>query len=171
MRIFLVCLCAWFVAQLIKVILNAIKYFIDKKNGDKAKKVTISTLFKLGGMPSSHTATVIALGTCVGCLEGWDSTVFAVAGVFAFITMFDAIKVRLPMESLTDEFISLRQIVMESIKDMESLKKLKRVEGHTLPEVVGGFIVGAGVALLILKFTPLFPEYVSIFETLFKLKF
>ncbi len=168
MRIIIVCICAWFVAQLMKVIINSIKYFIDKKKGNVAKKVTLETLFKLGGMPSSHTATVISLSTCIGALEGFDSTMFAVSGVFAFITMFDAIKVRLPMESLTDEFISLRQIVMESIKDMESLKKLKRVEGHTLPEVIGGFIVGSGIALLVLECTPLFPEYVSIFETLFK---
>ena len=161
MRIFLVCLCAWFVAQLMKVIINTIKYFIDKKNGEEAKKVTLETLFKLGGMPSSHTATVIALGTCVGALEGWDSTIFAVAGVFAFITMFDAIKVRLPMGKLTDAFIIVREAVLG-----KDLKKLKKVEGHTLPEVIGGFFVGAGVALIILKFTPLFPEYVSIFETM-----
>ncbi len=167
MRIILVCISAWFVAQLMKVIINSIKYFIDKKNGAEAKKVTIETLFKLGGMPSSHTATVISLCTCVGCLEGFNSTIFAVSGVFAFITMFDAIKVRLPMGKLTDEFISLRKIVMESTKTKD-LKKLKKVEGHTLPEVIGGFFVGAGVALLVLKFSPLFPEYVSIFETLFK---
>ncbi len=163
MRIILVCICAWFVAQLMKVIINSIKYFIDKKNGKVGTKVTLETLFKLGGMPSSHTATVISLCTCVGSLEGWNSTIFAVAGVFAFITMFDAIKVRLPMGKLTDEFISLRKIVMESAKD---LKKIKKVEGHTLPEVIGGFFVGAGVALLILKFTPLFPEYVSLFANL-----
>ncbi len=163
MRVIIVCICAWFVAQLMKVIINSIKYAIDKKNGKVGQKVTIETLFKLGGMPSSHTATVISLGTCIGSLEGWDSPIFAVAGVFAFITMFDAIKVRLPMGKLTDEFVSLRKIVMEGAKD---LKKLKKVEGHTLPEVVGGFIVGAVVALVILKFTPLFPEYVSLFASL-----
>ncbi len=159
MRIFLVCLCAWFIAQVIKVIINSIKYAIENKKGKATEKVTLETLFKLGGMPSSHTATVIALGTCVGALEGWDSTVFAVAGVFAFITMFDAVKVRLPMGKLTDAFNIVREAVLG-----KDLKKLKKVEGHTLPEVIGGFFVGAGVALIILKFTPLFPEYVSIFE-------
>lgn len=163
MRIFLVCLCAWFVAQLMKVIINSIKYFVAKKKGEEAKKVTLETLFKLGGMPSSHTATVISLCTCIGALEGWDSNMFAVAGVFAFITMFDAIKVRLPMGKLTDAFNIVREAVLG-----KDLKKLKKVEGHTLPEVIGGFFVGAGVALIILKFTPLFPEYVSIFETLAK---
>ena len=125
MRIFLVCLCAWFVAQLMKVIINTIKYIIDKKNGEEAKKVSLETLFKLGGMPSSHTATVISLCTCIGALEGWDSNIFAVSGVFAFITMFDAIKVRLPMGKLTDEFKLVREAVLG-----KNLKKLKKVEGH-----------------------------------------
>ncbi len=163
MRIFAVCLCAWFVAQVIKVILNTIKYLIDKKKGNVTKKVTIGTLFKLGGMPSSHTATVISLSTCVGALEGFNSTMFAVAGVFAFITMFDAFMVRLPVEKLTEAFDIVREAVLG-----KDLKKLKKVEGHTIPEIIGGFIVGAGVAILFLKFSPLFPEYVSIFETLFK---
>ena len=161
MRIFLVCFCAWLIAQVMKVVINSIKYALKKKKGVVAEKVTLETLFKLGGMPSSHTATVIALCTCIGALEGWDSTIFAVAGVFAFITMFDAIKVRLPMGKLTDAFVIVREAVLG-----KELEKLKKVEGHTLPEVIGGFFVGAGVALLILKFTPLFPEYVSIFETM-----
>ena len=50
MRIFLVCLTAWFIAQVIKVIINFTKYIVDKKKGRKAKKVTLETLFKLGGM-------------------------------------------------------------------------------------------------------------------------
>ena len=121
MRIIAVCICAWFVAQVIKVILNTIKFVYDKVKGNTVKKVTIGTLFKLGGMPSSHTATVISLCTCIGALEGWNSNIFAVAGVFAFITMFDAIKVRLPMGKLTDEFKLVREAVLG--KDLKKLKK------------------------------------------------
>ena len=161
MKIFVICLIAWFIAQLIKVIINLAKYLIAKSKGEKRKKVTIETLFKLGGMPSSHTATVISLSASIGMHSGWNSDIFAVAGVFAFITMFDAIKVRLPMGRLTDAFLVVREMVLG-----KGQKKLKKVEGHTLPEVIGGFFVGAGVALIILKFTPLFPEYVSIFETM-----
>ena len=159
MRIIVVCICAWFTAQVIKVILNTIKYFIDKAKGNVTKKVTIGTLFKLGGMPSSHTATVISLSTCIGALEGFDSTMFAVSGVFAFITMFDAFMVRLPVEKLTEAFLIVREAVLG--KDIMALKK---VEGHTIPEIIGGFITGAGVALLYLEFSPLFPEYISIFQ-------
>ena len=146
MRIIIICILAWFTAQLIKVIINLIKYAKAKANGQEGKKVTVETMFKLGGMPSSHTATVIALGSCTGMYNGWDSPMFAVAGVFAFIVMFDAIKVRLPISRLTDAFNSLQDKVYG--KNMEDVKK---VEGHTLPEIAAGFVVGASVALFMVK--------------------
>ncbi|MBQ4626339.1 MAG: divergent PAP2 family protein [Clostridia bacterium] len=146
MRIFLVCFTAWFIAQLIKVIINTVKYFYNKKKGRKHNKVTIETLFKLGGMPSSHTATVISLCCCIGMTSGWDSNIFAVSGVFAFITMFDAVKVRLPISRLTDAFNRLQGKVCG-----EEAKDVKKVEGHTIPEIIGGFVVGACVALFMVK--------------------
>lgn len=146
MRIFLVCLTAWFIAQLIKVIINFTKYIIDKKKGRKAKKVTLETLFKLGGMPSSHTATVISLCGCVGLHSGFDSDIFAVAGVFAFITMFDAFKVRLPISRLTDAFNRIQAKVCNN-----EAEDVKKVEGHTIPEIIGGIIVGLSVALFMVK--------------------
>lgn len=146
MRIFVVCLLAWFIAQLMKVIINTVKYYAAKKKGLKRGKVTIATLFKLGGMPSSHTATVIALSACIGLTEGWDSHMFAVSGVFAFITMFDAFKVRLPVERLTEAFNRLQAKVCGD--DVEDVKK---VEGHTIPEIIGGFIVGACVAIFMVR--------------------
>ncbi len=151
MRIFIVCLLAWFTAQVIKVIINSIKYAIAKKKGKKADKVTIETLFKLGGMPSSHTATVIALAASLGLHKGWDSDVFAVSGVFAFIVMFDAIKVRLPVEKLTEAFNTLKNIVYG--KDTQDVKK---VEGHTLPEIAGGFLVGFCTAYMMVRVFDIF---------------
>lgn len=151
MRIFIVCLLAWFTAQVIKVIINSIKYAIAKKKGKTADKVTIETLFKLGGMPSSHTATVIALAASLGLHKGWDSDVFAVSGVFAFIVMFDAIKVRLPVEKLTEAFNTLKNIVYG--KDTQDVKK---VEGHTLPEIAGGFLVGFCTAYMMVRVFDIF---------------
>lgn len=146
MRIFVVCLLAWFIAQLIKVIINFTKYVIDKKKGRKAKKVTLETLFKLGGMPSSHTATVISLCGCVGLRNGFDSDIFAVAGVFAFITMFDAFKVRLPISRLTDAFNRIQAKVCNG-----EAEDVKKVEGHTIPEIIGGIVVGLSTALFMVK--------------------
>lgn len=146
MRIFFVCFLSWLIAQIIKVIINTVKYFYNKKKGRKHTKVTIETFFKLGGMPSSHTATVIALCGCLGLTTGWNSDVFAASGVFAFITMFDAVKVRLPISRLTDAFNRLQGKVCG-----EEAKDVKKVEGHTIPEVIGGFFVGAAVSVFMVK--------------------
>ena len=138
MRIFIVCIIAWFIAQLIKVIINSIKYLNAKRKGLERRKVTIHTLFKLGGMPSSHTATVIALCGCVGLHSGFDSDVFAACGVFAFIVMFDAfnrLQAKVCGVDATD---------------------VKKVEGHTIPEIIGGFIVGVCVALFMVKVVGIF---------------
>ena len=78
--------------------------------------------------------------------NGWDSDIFAVAGIFAFIVMFDAIKVRLPIEKLTDAFNLLQDKFYG--KDVSDVKK---VEGHTLPEIAGGFVVGASIAYFMVR--------------------
>ena len=137
---------AWATAQLLKVIINTITYFIRKSKGKETKKVTFSTFLKLGGMPSSHTATVIALSASLAFTEGWNSPIFAASGVFAFITMFDAVKVRLPVEKLTEAFNALQNKV--SGKEAEEVKK---VEGHTIPEIIGGFVVGALISFIMVK--------------------
>ncbi len=146
MKIFIVCLIAWFIAQLIKVIINLFHYYNGKRKGIKRNKVTLETMFKLGGMPSSHTATVIALCGCVGLNSGFDSDVFAACGVFAFLTMFDAFKVRLPISRLTDAFNRLQGKVCG-----DEAREVKKVEGHTIPEIIGGFIVGLCVSLFMVK--------------------
>lgn len=155
MVVFVVCFLSWFIAQLLKVIINSIKYAVAQKKGKSVEKVTLATLFKLGGMPSSHTATVIALAASMGLKAGWLSDEFAVAGVFAFIVMFDAIKVRLPIEKLTEAFNLLKDKFYG--RDTEDVKK---VEGHTLPEIAGGFVVGVCVALFMDKVVNIFdPEF------------
>lgn len=164
MIVFVVCFMSWFIAQLLKVIINSIKYTVAKKKGKSVEKVTISTLFKLGGMPSSHTATVIALAASMGLKEGWTSDSFAIAGVFAFIVMFDAIKVRLPIEKLTEAFNLLKDKVYG--RDTEDVKK---VEGHTLPEIAGGFVVGACVALFMDKIVNIHdPSFIDSIISLFR---
>lgn len=144
MKIEIICFIAWMVAQILKLIINLLSYAFKKS--ESKPKLTPEVLFKLGGMPSSHTATVIALAASVGLHSGWNSDVFAVAGVFSFIVMFDAINVRRPLGKLTDAFNGLRKHILG--KDTENVKK---VEGHTFPEVVGGFIVGIAVAYIMVR--------------------
>lgn len=146
MKIFVVCILAWATAQLLKVIINLATYYIKKSKGVEYKKVTASTFLKLGGMPSSHTATVIALCGCIGLTSGWHSEIFAACGVFAFIIMFDAVKVRLPVEKLTEAFNVLQDKVYG-----KDVKDVKKVEGHTIPEIIGGFVVGAVISYVMVR--------------------
>ncbi len=147
MKIFIICIIAWATAQLLKVIINLITYAVKKSKGQEYKKVTASTFLKLGGMPSSHTATVIALCGSLGLTSGWDSEIFAASGVFAFIIMFDAVKVRLPVEKLTEAFNALQ----DKFYGKEDAEDVKKVEGHTIPEIIGGFVVGAVISYVMVR--------------------
>ena len=76
---------SWFLAQIIKVILN---FAINKK-------ISIERLFGDGGMPSGHSATVTSLATLAGLMYGFDSFQFAIACILAVIICHDAMGVRL----------------------------------------------------------------------------
>ena len=77
-------LLAWFLAQLIKVILDL---FLLRRFD--AKRFVSS-----GGMPSSHSALVIACTTAIGKLYGIDSVYFALSAVLSAVVMYDACNVR-----------------------------------------------------------------------------
>ena len=51
------------------------------------KKINFKRIIGAGGMPSSHSAIVIALATLIGKNLGVDSPIFAVTLIFAFIVM------------------------------------------------------------------------------------
>nr|GEY45443.1 UDP-glycosyltransferase 85C1-like [Tanacetum cinerariifolium] len=78
-------LLAFAIAQFLKVITTWYK----EKRWDP-KKIVGS-----GGMPSSHSSTVMALAVSIGLHEGIDSSSFAIAVIMAFIVMYDATGVRL----------------------------------------------------------------------------
>lgn len=68
-----------FLAQVLKFIIFTIK----------SKKVNFKIFTTTGGMPSSHSAGVVALATSVGIIAGYDSISFAIATGFALITMYE----------------------------------------------------------------------------------
>ena len=72
------------IAQLIKVVIYICTH----------KKINFKIFTTTGGMPSSHTAGVIALSTSVGLIEGFDSMLFAISLGFSLIVMQDASGVR-----------------------------------------------------------------------------
>ena len=106
-----------------------------------------------GGFPSSHSSTVTALSISIGIQEGFDSAIFAVTTIFSFIVMYDACHVRY----YSGKNIELTQQLVKDLREMTGLhfddpiyqEKLKNVLGHKFVEVIGGFVVGLAVPLIL----------------------
>ncbi|KAK4795655.1 hypothetical protein SAY86_027981 [Trapa natans] len=83
-----------------------------------------------GGMPSSHSATVMALAVSIALQEGVGGSSFAIAIVLACIVMYDATGVRLHAGRQAE---LLNQIVCELPPEhpVSSIKPLRNSLGHT----------------------------------------
>lgn len=137
MKYLLVAALAWLLAQSTKRVLNLLGY------NKRVFRDGESALFLSGGMPSGHSATVVALSMSIGLMEGFDTTVFAISGIFAVIVMYDAIKVRYSSGVQGDTINSL-------IKEQKSrIAKVRVAHGHTPLEVVAGALVGVVVASVV----------------------
>jgi hypothetical protein len=104
-------------------------------------KVDFHVLVETGGMPSSHAAFVTALAVCVGMEEGWDSVLFAVSVVFAFIVMYDAAGIR---QAAGKQARVLNQMIEELFSETPSFSevRLKELLGHTPMQVLAGAALG-----------------------------
>ncbi|MBN1676101.1 MAG: divergent PAP2 family protein [Kiritimatiellae bacterium] len=133
---------AWLLAQSAKVLGHLVR----------TGRIDFHYLVKLGGMPSAHSAAVGALATAVGLRQGFDSTLFAVAGTFAIVVMFDAQTVR---RSAGVQARILNQMMDSLVREHRWPDQSKLVElfGHTRLEVFLGMIMGILMALLIHAYT------------------
>lgn len=130
-------LTGWFVAQVLKVIFVFVKH----------KRLDFRRFVGSGGMPSSHSSTVMALSTATGLVEGFSSTVFAVSLVLAMVVMYDAAGVR---RAAGQQAKILNKIVEDwgKASPSDTEKKLKELLGHTPVEVFAGAILGIIIALI-----------------------
>ncbi len=128
-------ICASLIAQALKVIVELVR------NG----KATPETLVTTGGMPSSHSALVTALATEVGQHDGWNSSEFAIATLFAIIVMYDAAGVR---QAAGKQARILNQIIDEFFQGEHQFReeRLKELLGHTPVQVLIGLLLGILVA-------------------------
>ncbi len=129
--------CAWLMAQIIKIIVNAVL----NKNFD------FRLLVSSGGMPSSHSALVCALAAAIARIEGVYSTYFALAGVLALVVMYDACNVR----RAAGEQAKILNYIMEKWKDMTPsvvTRELKELLGHTPFQVIMGALLGIVVGIV-----------------------
>ncbi|MEW6680884.1 MAG: divergent PAP2 family protein, partial [bacterium] len=121
------------IAQVIKSFIYTIKYH----------KFNARTLFRTGGMPSSHSGGSVALTVAIGRTEGWTSSLFIIALVFTFIIMNDAASVR---RSSGQQARILNKMIEDGRIDMERVKEFL---GHSPIEVIAGGILGIIVAIIL----------------------
>lgn len=127
---------SWFVAQVIKLLTFMIR----------EKKFDFGFLFRLGGMPSSHTAASAACALSVGLRSGFGSTPFAVAMGLLALIMIDAQSVR---RAAGVQARLLNQMAEDFYRDHKvSPEKLVEFLGHTRMEVFMGALLGVAMALL-----------------------
>jgi len=125
---------AWFGAHIFKYVIGLKK---TEKHGFK------SHLFTSGGMPSSHSTTVVALLTTIGLRDGISSGLFGLSVLLALIVMYDAVKVR---RSSGEQGESIREL----IKEQKSSVKLPRAaKGHTPLEVIVGAAFGVLIGVVV----------------------
>lgn len=126
----------WIIAQTIKVIIGVVR----------EKRFNFLWFIGTGGMPSSHASGASALATSVGINYGFDSVYFALAVMFALVTMFDAQGVR----RATGKQARILNMMMADIHFKKRIQeeRLRELIGHTPIEVFAGAILGALIAIV-----------------------
>lgn len=127
---------AWLLAQLAKLAVAVIM-----KNGAMTAREVVAVMMKSGGMPSGHAASFTAATVTIGFVAGFDSAVFALAVCTAVIVIYDAVNVRWA--------VGEQGRVINTFMQKSQGKKLRVVEGHTVPQVVMGIILGLVVSYVI----------------------
>ncbi len=136
--VFLVSICAWTIAQLLKGFIALIR----------KKRIDLSLFVSSGGMPSAHSATVSALAASVAIVEGFSSVAFGISAIFAVVVMYDAAGVR---QWVGRQSVVLNRIVREirfrrPVAELE--RDLREFIGHTQFQVIIGALLGIGIAWL-----------------------
>ena len=130
---------SWLIGQVIKTIIYAILN----------KKLKLERLVGDGGMPSCHSATVASLALITGLIEGFDSAIFAIAGILATVVCHDAMGVRLEtgkQAAVLNDILELFRKLSE--EDELPEVKLKEFVGHTPTQVLVGILLGLANALV-----------------------
>ena len=135
-KILMISLWVWAITQGIKVLLGIIR----------EKRFNFKWFIGTGGMPSSHAAGATALATTCGLEHGFNSSVFALAAVFALVTMFDAQGVR---RSAGQQAVILNQILDDMYwRGKIEADRLIELIGHSPLQVIIGAVLGILLSLI-----------------------
>ncbi len=107
----------------------------------RERRLALSWFVSAGGMPSAHSAFVTALATSVGLWSGFGSDIFAVAGVFSVITIYDAWRLR----GAVEHHARILALLAAGHPEVPAGAINQRL-GHTLLEIAAGIASGGGLA-------------------------
>ena len=130
---------AWLIAQILKTII----YVLVNKNFNPER------LLGDGGMPSSHSATVMALVTSTAFYYGADTFEFAVAAIMALIVMHDAMGVRRETGKQAKVINNMMDWFVELNSNIPPEEKLKEFVGHSPMQVFFGALLGIVVGVVV----------------------
>lgn len=130
---FLAPLIAWVIAQVAKNLINS----NGKRSGGPIEKY-----LRTGGMPSAHSAVVMALAAVIFTREGF-SELFAVVVWVAAITIYDALVAR---RSIGEQGVALLGLLKNStVKGVPPRVAM----GHKPLEALAGALIGIGVGVIV----------------------
>jgi len=137
--IFLSSLTSWILAQIVKVL---VIMFSRRRNS--LKELVKIVIWRTGGMPSSHAATVSSLTVAVGIREGLGSNLFVVCFFFALIVIRDAMGIR-RSSGLQAKALNL---LGKNAGDRLGFEynPVKEIQGHSPLEVIVGSLLGIFIA-------------------------
>ena len=130
---------SWIVAGVLKTIID---FIINKR-------LSLRRIVGAGGMPSSHTATVVALAISIAYYSGVSSTEFAIALIFMIIVIHDATGVRLETGKQA-KVLNAMMFESDAFKDLDFEKELKEYVGHTPTQAFVGALVGILVSTIMI---------------------
>ena len=129
-------LISWAIAQTIKV---PVEYL-------QTHQWNWALLVQAGGMPSSHSALIVAVTYGIGLSVGFATPLFALAFAISMIVIYDATGIRRQAGKHAE-------LINAMIKDLAAgnplkQEQLREVLGHTPGEALGGILLGLIVAQL-----------------------
>ena len=127
----------WFVAQAGKLVGDLIR-----NKGRMGAREVFDCFVRSGGMPSGHTASFTGLTSFFVMQYGIFAPISVLALCMTIIVVYDAVNVRY---AVGEQGKLLNVMIMDR---NYKKKKVKIVEGHTIPQVIVGAILGITIGIL-----------------------
>uniref|UniRef100_A0A0E0LC83 Uncharacterized protein n=1 Tax=Oryza punctata TaxID=4537 RepID=A0A0E0LC83_ORYPU len=111
-------------------------------SGKDGAGVDLRAAVRSGGMPSTHSAAVVAVATSLGLERGFADSIFGMSVVFAAIVMYDAQGVRREVGNharVLNKLLTLREKITQNPDDNSSSNSTSELHSSK-PETVAEFV-------------------------------